>query len=180
MIPDITAWRPVAVELIQQHLGTFRSWCLGGGQSLDWILGNHTRPHGDTDIGVFRSDLSQCLNAIGRSRVFLCSPPGNFLPWDGSDVPQGVHDIWITDPVGRNWVLQIMVYDDAGEFVIYRRDPRIRWRKTSHSLSIRGVNVVNPLVTLLFKLHKTKLELKDCQDIQRLIEGFGKTAWTTA
>jgi hypothetical protein len=178
--PDVTAWQPMDVESIQRHLGAFRSWCLCGGRSVDWILGRDTRPHGDTDIGVFRSDLGRCLAEIGASRVFLCSPPGGLLPWDGSDVPAAVHDVWIADPGGRHWILQIMVYDDAGDFVVYRRDPRVRWAKSHHSFPVRGVNVVNPLVTLLFKANKATLEPKDCHDIQRLIEGLGGTSWTSA
>jgi len=172
MIPDITNWNPCPIEAIQNHLGDFHEWCLCGGQSLDWILRKTTRQHGDTDIGVYRSDLRQCLEAIGISRVFLCDPPGSLTPWDGSDVPSRVHDIWITSRTGNDWLLQVMVYDDGDEHVVYRRDPRIQWSKASHALAVRGVNVLNPVVTALFKTHRAKLEDKDCQDIQTLIEGL--------
>ena len=47
MIPDVTNWRPLEVEAIQEHLGSFRAWCLCAGQSLDWLLGRTTRPHGE-------------------------------------------------------------------------------------------------------------------------------------
>jgi len=170
MIPDLKNWRPLEVEGIQENLGSFRAWCLCGGQSLDWLLGRATREHGDTDIGVFRSDLRSCLEAIGASRVFLCDPTGRLTPWDGSEVPDRVHDIWVTDPPGQHWILQVMVYDDVDDCVVYRRDPRIRWNKSSHAITIRGVRVVNPLVTLLFKMNKAELQEKDSQDIQVLIE----------
>ena len=42
---------------------------------MDLLLGRHTRTHGDIDIGVFRSQLIECLHAIGAERVFLCSAP---------------------------------------------------------------------------------------------------------
>jgi hypothetical protein len=170
MIPDVTKWKSCEVEAIQGHLGTFRAWFLCGGQSLDWITGRTTRSHGDTDIGVFRSNLQQCLEAIGSYRVYLCNPQGSFTPWDGSEVPSRVHDIWITDSAGEYWTLQVMVYDDLEDQVVYRRDPRIRWSKASHSLTIRGIRVLNPAITLLFKLHRTNLEEKDCRDVRLIIE----------
>jgi len=33
--------------------------------SVDWLAGRPTRPHGDTDIGVFRSEVEACLTAVG-------------------------------------------------------------------------------------------------------------------
>jgi hypothetical protein len=170
MTPDVTHWRPLEVGAIQSHLGAFRAWCLCGGQSLDWMIGRATRPHGDTDIGVFRSDLRTCLEAIGAARVFLCEPPGDLVPWDGADVPVRVHDIWIVDPSGQYWVLQIMVFDDAGDSVLYRRDPRIRWSKAAHAVTVQDLPVLNPVVTLLFKTNRPRLEDRDCLDLQVLIE----------
>jgi hypothetical protein len=176
MTPKITDWQPAEVAAIQQHLGRFHNWCLCGGKSLDWLLGRTTREHGDTDIGVFRSDLISCLKQIGAQRVYLCQPPGSFTPWDGSEVPASVHDIWVTDPPGRHWVLQIMVYDDLDDEVVYRRDPRIRWPKAKHAILVRGISIVNPVVALLFKLNKAKLETKDGQDLRTLIEELGQTS----
>jgi len=174
MIPDVTNWKPIEVETIQNHLGEFRAWCLCAGQSLDWIVGRTTRQHGDTDIGVFRSDLRSCLESIGTSRVFLCDPPGSLTPWDGADVPSRVHDIFIADPSGQHWILQVMVFDDVGDDVVYRRDSRIRWDKRDHAIGIRNVRVLNPVVTLLFKLNKSSLEEKDCLDLRTLIAELAK------
>lgn len=176
MIPEAANWKPLEVEDIQGHLGQFTAWCLCGGQSLDWLLGRTTRKHGDTDIGIFRSDLRRCLEAVGTSRVFLCDPPGGLTPWDGSDIPSRVHDIWVTDPTGQFWILQIMVYDEAGDNVLYRRDPRIRWRKDAHAITVRGVRVLNPVVTLLFKMNRPELEAKDCKDIRIVIEELASKA----
>ncbi len=170
MIPETSNWRPIAVEEIQSQLGSFRNWCLCGGKSLDWLIGRTTRPHGDTDIGLFRSNLGECLEQVGIGRVFLCHPPGSFMPWNGGVVPEAVHDIWILDHTASHWILQIMVYDDEGDQVVYRRDTRIRWSKNSHSILVRGIPIVNPVVSTLFKLNKGKLEDKDCRDVQVLID----------
>ena len=176
MTPLITDWQPTEVEAIQKHLGAFRNWCLCGGKSLDWLVGRTTRDHGDTDIGVLRSDLLSCLRQVGARRVFLCRPPGSLAPWDGSNVPDAVNDIWVTDPTGQHWVLQIMIYEDTGDQVVYRRDPRIRWTKTQHAFLVRGIRVVNPVVTLLFKLNKANLEEKDCRDVELSIGALADQA----
>lgn len=147
---------------------------LCGGRSIDWILGRETREHGDTDVGVFRSDVATCLNSIERARVYLCDPPDGLIPWDGSALPTHVHDIWITDVAWEHWLVQLMVYDDSGETVVYRRDDRIAWPKSEHAIAIRGIRVLNPIVTLLFKLHRRDLQGKDCRDVSTLIGAFAQ------
>ena len=111
MHPQIGNWRPASVESIDAIVGGFQEWCLCGGQSLDVLAGRATRKHGDTDIGVYRSALPECLRRIQRQRVFLCGP---LRPWDGGPVPPDVHDIWVTDDLGGHWVLQIVIYEDDG------------------------------------------------------------------
>jgi len=66
----------------------------------------------------------------------------------------------------------LMVYDDENDSVIYRRDKRISWPKSSHAITVRGVNVLNPFVTLLFKLHRHEVQDKDCRDVSTLIHAL--------
>jgi aminoglycoside-2''-adenylyltransferase len=164
-----TEWKPVAVEELQQYLGSFTEWTLCGGCSLDLIVGKQTRPHGDIDVGVFRSQLISCLCSIGKEQVFLCHPAGAQVSWNGETVDPAVHDIWISDPLREHWLLQIMVFDDDGETVFYRRDRRICWPKRSHSLNIGDVQVLNPFITFLFKANKAEIEMKEVMDIAALI-----------
>src|ERR1700674_224180 len=100
-----TEWKPVAFGNLQSELGNFRNWTLCGGCSVDHWAGRQTRPHGDIDVGVFRSELRECLKAIGQQRVYLCFPPEAQKPWQGGEVPESVHDIWITHSAGEFWVL---------------------------------------------------------------------------
>ena len=67
--------------------------------------------------------------------------------------------------------MQIMVFEDDGDRVFYRRDPRISWPKWSHSSSIDGLEVLNPLITFLYKANKLKMDEKDVMDIITCIEG---------
>jgi hypothetical protein len=164
-------WRPVKVPGLQKELGTFRDWVLCGGHSVALLAGRDTRRHGDIDIGVFRSQLRRCLRALGQERVFLCRN-GTHVAWRGTAVPADVHDIWITDRAGEFWALQVMVFDDHGGTVIYRRDRRLRWPKRYHAISIDGVRVLNPFVTFLFKANQAaRLRAKDIHDFGKLIAG---------
>jgi len=164
-----TEWSPLQIEALKDELAGFSDWTLCGGHSVARITGEDTRSHGDIDVGVFRSQLSDCLNALGRDRVQLCQG-GKHHAWDGGPIPDEVHDIWITDREQRYWVMQVMVYDDEGEEVIYRRDRRIRWAKRFHSIEIDGIKVLNPLITVLFKANKPTMEEKEVHDVMQLIK----------
>ena len=164
-----TEWRPLPIGALKAELAGFSDWVLCGGHSVALITGQDTRSHGDIDIGVFRSQVVDCLRLVGKDRVFLCRS-GNHEPWSGEAVPGDVHDIWITDQKGKYWALQVMVFDDEGEFVVYRRDRRIRWLKKHHSTPISGIKILNPFITVLFKTNKATLEEKEIQDVVKLIE----------
>ena len=174
MTPSIDSWKLLPVADIQSTLGDFTNWVLCGGCFLDWLLNHTTREHADTDIGLFRSDLTLCLKSIEPARVFLCDPPGQLVSWNGHEVPAHVHDIWIASEDRTHWVLQLMVYDDNADTVFYRRDPRITWLKSNHAIWIRGIKVLNPVVTLLFKLHRQELRDKDCHDVFTLIKAISQ------
>lgn len=168
-LPPLTAWRPLPVSALRRELGGFKDWVLCGGHSVARLAGRDTRRHGDVDIGVFRSQLGECLRVFGSNRVYLCRR-GTHEPWNGGRVPAEVHDIWITDRAGKFWALQLMVFDDRGDQVIYRRDRRIRWAKKFHAVNVRGIRVLNPFVTFLFKANKATLEPKEIHDLVRLLE----------
>lgn len=118
----------------------------------------------------FRSDLEDCLTAIGNDRVSLCDPPGKFLPWSGEMVPQHIDDIGVTSTDRAKWVLQIMIYTDEGNGVCFKRNPSIRWSKTSHLWQIGDFRILNPMITILYKSNKQAPAEKEIHDIQLLIK----------
>lgn len=150
----------------------FSNWVLCGGRSVALWTGQDNRSHGDTDIGVFRSELNQCLESIGREKVFLCRN-GSHTARDGDEIPKEVHDIWITDEEKSYWVLQIMVFDDEGSQVIYRRNTNLTWAKERHSIPIGTIRILNPFITFLFKVNQPVWSDKELHDIHVLIEKGG-------
>lgn len=167
-----TEWRPLPVDALKAALAGFEDWVLCGGYSVARITGRDEREHGDVDIGVFRSQLTTCLRVLGQDRVWLCRD-GRHMAWDGGEVPPEVHDIWISDAACRYWILQVMVYDDEGDRVIYRRDRRISWPRSCHSLEVNGLRVLNPAITLLFKTNQPVMGDKERHDVMQLIRYLG-------
>ena len=164
-------WRPLTLADLEGELAGSDRWVLCGGHSVAVAVGRDTRTHGDIDVGVFRTDLREFLRMIGQDRVFLCRQ-GAHQKWDGADVPEDVHDIWVTSRDGGFWAFQIVVFDDDGEEVVYRRDRRIRWPKSSHACTVDGIRILNPLVTFLFKVHRREPEEKDVHDVRELIRNW--------
>jgi hypothetical protein len=171
MPPLPASWKPCPIHQLQTHLGDFTDWILCGGHSIDLFVGRHTRDHGDIDIGVFRSRLTGCLDAIGQGRVFLCSA-GAHIQWPGGEVDPAIHDIWISDPSHEYWIFQIMVYDDHDDTVSYRRDQRITWKKSSHSIQLGDIRILNPAITLLYKTNRPSLTGKEAADVATLIKFY--------
>ncbi|WP_265593931.1 hypothetical protein [Haloferula sp. BvORR071] len=161
-------WQPIPIQDLGPELAGFEDWVLGGGHSVDLVAGKDSREHGDTDIGVLRSRLGECLRCLDRRRVFLCLA-GQHVAWDGGEVPREVHDIWVTDRLREHWSFQIMVFDEEGDEVIYRRDPRIRWKRDHHHVMVNGIRVLNPFITFLFKANQTIVGDKDAHDLATLI-----------
>lgn len=168
---DPRTWQPIPISSLPQELGSFEGWVLCGGHSVALLTGRDERSHGDTDIGVLRSQLVECLMVFHPDRVSLCQK-GELVPWDGVDVPEEIHDIWIASDDLKHWVLQVMVFDDEGDTMIYRRDPRIRWPRAHHSVLAQGFRVLNPLVTFLFKANQSSLVDKDAQDLASMISNL--------
>lgn len=95
------------------------------------------------------------------------------MEWDGGEVSTAIHDIWVSDRSRDHWSFQIIVFDDEGDEVIYRRAPRIRWKRELHCVIVDGIRVLNPLVTFLFKANQKVLADKDSSDLSALIASLG-------
>jgi len=170
--PDLDRWQPCAVGEVQSILGDFTKWYLCGGESLDLLVGRRTREHADIDIGVYRSDLVECLSSI-RGVVYLCDPPGEAQRWDGQPIENHVNDIWIAAPDESSWLLQILIYTDHEDTVVFKCDETMKWSKVDHTIEVDGISILNPAITLLYKASRGSLEAKDAIDISTIIEWYG-------
>lgn len=167
MIPAENKWKILSPDAIQAELGDFMDWFLCGGLSLDVYLGEKTREHGDTDIGIFSQDLAKCLEKISLKRVFVAH--GTLTPIKEWDKSKGFYNLWVADESGENWIFQIMICETDGKMVKYRRNSEISWPIEAHSIKIGKLKILNPLITFLFKANQKTLPMKDCADISALI-----------
>ena len=172
MTPSLDAWKPVSVGELPSLLGPFSNWFLCGGESVDHLVGRTTRDHGDIDVGVYRSELTHCLQCVRRAQgiPYLCDPPGSVRCWMGEEVPAHVNDIFVADQSETCWRFQILVYSDDGDEVIFKRNDALRWSKSAHVIEHQGIRMLNPAVTLLYKATNGRSAAKDLADIRCLIE----------
>ena len=89
-------WKVIALKDLSREFHGFDDWVLCGGFSIELLTGKSIRSHGDVDIGVFRSQVENCLTVLGKDRVYLCRNQSHHR-WDGRQIPPEVHDIWVTD-----------------------------------------------------------------------------------
>ena len=163
------SWRPYDLSEIIQTLSDNNNWILCGGHSVDLWLKKETRKHSDIDIGVFRSDLKVILDELKDHEVYLCDPPGSHRKYDGI-VPERVFDIWIAK--SGWWVFQIVVFDDIGDMVVFKRNRDIKWHKKIHYVTVGGVRILNPAISLLYKITDKQPEKKTVMDICNIINGL--------
>jgi hypothetical protein len=81
-------------------------------------------------------------------------------------------NIWIAH--SKSWVFQILIYDDDGDNVVFKRNNQIYWSKSAHYIVKDGTKVLNPLVTMLYKC-TTKMADKDIGDINLAVQRIGLT-----
>lgn len=165
-------FQPLLPEELKSLLKGFSDWGLAGGWSLDWLMNSSLRSHNDTDIAVLRRDIPACLEALSHFHVYLCVGDSELHLWDGSAIACEVHSLWIKR--GNTPVLQILVFDEINGMVSYRRDLRIGWPVDSMFVECRGLRLLNPMITVLFKLHGRSIGSKDCVDVSALIKFFSE------
>ncbi|HTK16413.1 MAG TPA: amino acid transporter [Acidimicrobiia bacterium] len=134
--------------------GTDALWWLSGGCALDVFLGRATRPHGDIDVSVRRSDWPTLRRHLSDRLDIVIARDSRLHPLPESNGPldDSVHNLWARVPDGDAWRLQINPEACVGTHWVFRRDPRIRrpmtdvvWHRDD------GLPFVNPSVQLLWK-----------------------------
>ncbi|SDX83496.1 hypothetical protein SAMN05661080_01383 [Modestobacter sp. DSM 44400] len=113
-------------DVVRKVTGLPASWWLSGGFAIDQFLGFDSRPHGDIDVTVVRSDCPVVYDAIaGRLEVWMARD-GDHSPAASMEVDDTVDSLWARAPGRGAWLLQANLEDVAGGNWTYRRDPRVR------------------------------------------------------
>jgi hypothetical protein len=172
--PPLSKWEPVELPEIKTHVGNHANWFLCGGYSIDLFVGRQTRSHSDVDIGIYRSEIEDALRCVENGIVYVCDPPGSVTRWNGEPIPEHVNDIWVASSEEDCWILQILIFTDVGEKVVFKRDKNVSWTKAVHTIESKGYRILNPAITLLYKASRGKFEEKDAMDITTLIDCYSE------
>jgi hypothetical protein len=172
-VGELGPWEPLSPDGVEAVLSDASfAWWLGGGWSLDLLIGAQTREHHDIDVVVLRPDLARVRAHFAAWDLHVADPPGTgaLRPWfPGAPLRADLHDVWCRRGASEPWCLQVMVDDVDGSEWVYRRDRRIRRPVAGLSgrASRSGRSALAPEIQLLYK--STSLREKDQVDFDRVV-----------
>ncbi|MEX2208093.1 MAG: amino acid transporter [Myxococcota bacterium] len=144
------AWRPE--QAARELAGVGVPWCVVGGWSIDLFLGRETRAHSDLEIAIARTDFARvrehlagfALHAVGDGDVRALA--------DGELTPADKHQNWLLDPRANAWRMDVMLEPGDADTWVFRRDERIRAKRTQMVARTRdGIPYLEPQGALLYK-----------------------------
>ena len=152
--PDLGTWTPLGLEGVIKRFSPapFR-WWIGGGRALDLHLGRSWRDHGDTDVGVVRSDLRSVYALLSDWDLHVAAA-GHLKAWHGEPLDAALHEnnVWCRFAPDGPWVLDVTIGDGSDTRWIYRRDMSVQvpW-DLAVLWTVEGVPYLAPELQLLFK-----------------------------
>lgn len=88
-------WDPLPVSDVAALMADCGGrWWLSGGQALDHFLGFASRPHGDIDVSVARSDWATVLANVGQSLEVFSAVNGTLTKVGAEPVDDEIHNYW--------------------------------------------------------------------------------------
>ena len=167
-------WDPLCPDEVARLMAGVRfSWGIAGGHAIERFVGHSFRPHGDSDLLVFRDDQLAARQALDGFSLFAADPPGTLRPWAyGEELRRGVHDIWGYREGSAAWELQLMLQETQGRYWQYRRDSRIFGPRDEFFEIYGGLPCVRVEIQLLYK--SKGLRPKDLLDFAQCLPLLGR------
>jgi hypothetical protein len=127
-------------------------WWIAGGWALDLFLGEATRPHADTDVGIFRRDILEACATLPEWEFFEARA-GALTRLENRTAPRkDVNSLWCRRTSQFEWAFELMLDECRDDGWVFRRDPSIQ---RSLDLAIRrtaeGLPYLAPEIQLLYK-----------------------------
>ena len=131
-LPCHQSWRALTPHQAVALLSVLRvPWWVAGGWALDLYLGKVTRAHKDLDIGIFRPDVAHVIAALSGWEFFQAKD-GVLSRLAIGDAPGAeVNSLWCKRVNVAQWELELMLDGCDADFWVFRRDPRIRYPRSS-------------------------------------------------
>jgi hypothetical protein len=167
--PRIEAWQPWSPdEAAAQLQGASVPWCVVGGWAVDLFVGAPTRDHHDLEIAVTWPHLEAIRRRLG-AHGFYAVDNGRVLrlaPGEEPSPPSRQH--WVFDDAAGAWRMDVMVEPGDDDWWVFRRDERIRVRRSKMiARTESNICYLRPEGVLLYKA-KASLA-KDWADLDRCL-----------
>ena len=134
-------------------------WWIFGGWAIEAFTGR-SRPHGDVDVAIFRSDLPALLDHLGPRVCVWSMTDGTLSPLrKPEDLPDGGRQLWIRRDGASPWLADVGLTPHEGTTWISVRDERIRLPlEQATFVAADGIRYLAPAATLHWKarLNRTK------------------------
>jgi hypothetical protein len=146
-------WRALSLPEVRALLDDAPfTWWVAGGWAIDLFLGRTTRPHGDVDLALPRTDALKLQLRLAGWRQYAVDPPGAVRPWKPGEVLlPPIRDLWCSRHADC-WEMQLMLEDVTDGIWTYRRDPRIKLPVAEIlETNAEGLRYLRPEIELLFK-----------------------------
>lgn len=127
-------------------------WWIAGGWAIEALAGP-SRPHGDLDVGLPRTDVPRLRRHLaGRLDVWVADRGAlrPLLTADG-DVPRSSVNLWLRRSGADPWEFDVLLSEVSGGTWAYGRDPRITADLDDVLVERDGVRYLRPEVQLLHK-----------------------------
>ena len=128
-------------------------WGFCGGWAIDLFLNRLTRRHKDVDVAVLRRDQRHLYRHLStRGWSLETAHEGTLTRWDGTPLALPVHTLWCRHPRHDPDFLEVLLNEDDGAHLLFRRDTSIRLRlEDAFSQSLGGWPLLAPEIVLLYK-----------------------------
>jgi hypothetical protein len=158
-------WTPA--EVARRLEGIPTPWYVAGGWAVDLFLGEETREHGDTEIGIPAGRFPEvrerldgyAFDAVGDGRIHEDAAP---------DVLESMYQTWVRDPATGDYLVDVFREPHDGDTWLCRHDRTVRLpyaevvRRTPD-----GIPYLAPELALLFK--SKAVRPKDQADFDALL-----------
>lgn len=163
--------QPFIEEISELFTKTNKPFWLGGGYSLDFLIGKKTRDHDDLDFIIKREDQLSFQNILEGWDLQAADPPGTstLFPWKmGHYYELPVHNVWCRKNESSPWDLELLFSEFEGDEWVYRRNRAIRGKMNTFAWKTDdGLMVLAPEIQLLYKSRSKRP--KDFEDLHNCL-----------